>query len=269
MNMEDKIVRSTLHEALEDAIPSSEINLWKDVQEHLVAGKHKPFQQGEKMETRIIKRRSRLAFAILIVLVLLVITFATPQGRSFAQTILQFFIPAESTSFPLQDSQLVEGAPDQSSPTAEPPSPLISIEEAEQVVGIEAAELPFVPEGYNYLGARLYGDTISIEYAAQGNGSSLIIQQSPTGYNQSDWDRVPEQAIVPVTIGEVEGEFVKGIFVVYPDETSATWNPDASILRLRWVKDGIWFEMTKFGDVEVTEYLDQEGLVELAESLVP
>jgi len=57
------------------------------------------------------------------------------------------------------------------------------------------------------------------------------------------------------------------MFVVYPNETSATWNPDAPVLRLRWVKDGIWFEMAKFGDVVPIEYLDQAGLIELAESL--
>jgi hypothetical protein len=71
-----------------------------------------------------------------------------------------------------------------------------------------------------------------------------------------------------VKIGELEGEFAQGTFVVYPGETQATWNPEAAILRLRWVDDGIWFQMTKFGDVEAIEYLDQAGLVELAESLV-
>jgi hypothetical protein len=39
-------------------------------------------------------------------------------------------------------------------------------------------------------------------------------------------------------------------------------------LRLRWMKDGIWFEMTKFGNVESIEYLDQAGILALAESLV-
>jgi len=84
----------------------------------------------------------------------------------------------------------------------------------------------------------------------------------------SDWDQVPADAIVPVRIGELDGEFVRGRFVVYVGETVATWEPDASILRLRWVKDGIWFEMTKSGHAQAIEYLDQAGLIELAESLV-
>jgi hypothetical protein len=38
-------------------------------------------------------------------------------------------------------------------------------------------------------------------------------------------------------------------------------------LRLRWIDDGTWFEITKYGDVEVIEYLDQTALIRLAESL--
>jgi len=63
---------------------------------------------------------------------------------------------------------------------------------------------------------------------------------------------------------------IKGTGLVFaPSSTPiAKWNPDAPIFRLRWVEDGIWFEMTKFGDVEAIEYLDQAGMIALAESLV-
>lgn len=66
----------------------------------------------------------------------------------------------------------------------------------------------------------------------------------------------------------MDGEFVQGTFVVFAGETSATWNPNAPILRLRWVQDGIWFDMTKFGNVEAIEYLDQAGMLGLAERMV-
>jgi hypothetical protein len=57
------------------------------------------------------------------------------------------------------------------------------------------------------------------------------------------------------------------MFVVYSGETSATWNPEAPVFRLRWVENGTWFEMTKYGDVFPIEYLDQTNLIRLAESL--
>ena len=213
-------------------------------------------------------RLTRLAFAVLAIVALLAIVLATPQGRAWAQSVLQFFLPAESRAFPLEPSQIMTSEPDLSAPTAEPPMPLISVAEAEARAGFDAAEFSFVPEGFNYLGARLYGDAISIEYEAQGRGGNLIIMQSQEGFVQSDWDRVPPEAIVPVKIGELEGEFAQGTFVVYPGDTVATWNPEVPMLRLRWMKDGVWFEMTKYGDVEATEYLDQAGLVKLAESIV-
>ena len=209
----------------------------------------------------------RLAYSVIACVTLLVITLATPQGRAFAQNILQFFTRAESNTFELEPSQIVPLETAQADATAVPPSPLISVAEAEAQVGFDALELPSVPNGFEYLGARLYGNAISIEYQAQGGGGNLIIIQSPDGFNQSDWDQVPADAVIPVTIGDLDGEFTQGTFVVYPNATSATWNPEAPILRLRWVKDGIWFEMTKFGDVAPIEYLDQAGLIELAESL--
>ena len=263
--MDKKRLRAILKDELEKEIPSSEVHLWQTVKADLVAGK--TFQQGVKMNTIYSRRMPRAAFVGLILIALLSLALITPQGRAFAQSVLQFFTRAESNTFPLQSPQLAPQQNDSSAPTAEPPSPLIGITEAEAQAGFDAAELPFVPKGFNYLGVRLYGQAISIEYEAQGGGGNLIIMQSQTGFIQSEWDSVPAESIVPVQIGDTDAEFVQGTFVVYPGETSATWNPDASILRLRWVKDDISFEMTKFGDVEAIEYLDPNALIQLAESL--
>lgn len=223
--------------------------------------------QGERMYPTQTRRRPRLAFASLIIVALLSLAFVTPQGRAFAQSILHFFTRAESNTFPLSPSQLPVNPGDPSMPTAEPPSPLARVAEAEIQAGFDAAELPLVPDGFDFLGARIYGDAISIEYEAQGGGGYLIIVQSKSGFLQSDWDKVPAEAVTPVKIGEFKGEFAQGTFVVPAGETSAVWNPSAPILRLRWMQDGVWVEMTKFGDVEVIEYLDQNGMIELAERL--
>ncbi|MFT3891335.1 MAG: hypothetical protein QM730_06850 [Anaerolineales bacterium] len=47
--MDNKNIRSVLEEALENDIPSSEIDLASAVQSRLVAGKKYQRQQGEKM----------------------------------------------------------------------------------------------------------------------------------------------------------------------------------------------------------------------------
>jgi hypothetical protein len=263
--MDDKKIQSILQDALEEEIPSSEIKLWPAVKASLIAGR--TFQQGENMNSIPSRRISPVALIVLVVGTLMAVAFITPQGRAFAQSVLQFFTRAESDTFPLQPSQIVTDPGDTSAPTAEPPSALISVTEAEAQVGFDAAELPLIPDGFDYLGARVYGNAISIEYEALGGGGNLMIMQSEEGFLQSDWDQVPAEAITPVKVNGADAEFAQGTFVVFPDATSATWNADAPVLRLRWIKDGIWFEMTKFGDVESIEYLDRDGLIELAERL--
>ncbi len=260
-------VRSILQDAVEEEIPSSQVDLWPAVKADLAAGKHQQNQQGNRMNALNPPRIPRYTLAVTLFLALLVLFFATPQGRSFAQNVLAFFSRAASTEFPLDDSQIAPLEPGQTAPTALPPVPLISVAQAEEQAGFHLAELPTVLEGLDYLGARLYGDHISLEYQTPDFGGHLILMQSQKGYYESDWDKVPPESVIPVKIGELDGEFVRGTFVVYPGETTATWNPEAAVLRLRWVKDGVWFELAKYGDVQTIEYLDQAGLIALAESL--
>ena len=262
--MDSKDIKSILQDAVEQDIPPSQVNLLPAVKASLVAGQS--FQQGETMNRTRSRRTQRLTLTALAIAALMMFALITPQGRAFAQSILQFFTRAESNTIPLQPEQIVPSASVEAA-TAMPPSSTLPLPEAEQAAGFDAAELPIIPRGFNYLGARLYGNAISIEYEAQGGGGNLMIMQSREGFTQSDWDQVPDDAVVAVRIGGLDAEYAQGTFVVYGNDTVATWNPDAPILRLRWVKDGIWFQMTKFGDVEPIEYLDRAGTVALAETL--
>jgi hypothetical protein len=266
--MNEKEIRSVLHEALEEEIPSSQVDLWPAVKASLVAGNQNRVQQGETMKTERTSRIPRLAAVAAVLVTLLVAALLTPQGRALSQTILQFFTQADETTVPVPPPQTEAGETDLAAPTAAPPAPLISVSEAEAQAGFDVAELPFVPEGLIYLGARMYGEAVSLEYQTEGLDGHLHIVQSRSGFNESEWDRVPAQGAVPVKIGDVDAEFIQGRFVVYAGETEATWEPDAPSLRLRWEKDGILFEMTKSGYAEELAYLDQAALIELAENLV-
>ena len=259
--MDNNEIQSIIQDAVEDKIPSSQIDLWQTVKASLVEKQH---QQGVKMNTTKLRGLSRLAYATLMVAALLTLAFLTPQGRAFAQSVIQLFTRAQSESFPVEKPVTQTDA---SMPTAVPPASLISVTEAEALAGFDLAELPSVPQGFEYLGARLYGNYVSIEYAVPGGGGNLILMQSKDGFLQSEWDQVPAEAIVPVKVGGVDAEYAQGMFVVYGGETSAKWNSDAPTFRLRWVKDGVWFELTKYGDVVPIEYLDMNGLIALAESL--
>ena len=264
--MDEKKIQSILQDALEEEIPFSEIKLWPAIRASLVAGKHTSDQQGEKMNGTQLHRLQRVALTVLMMAALATLAFVTPQGRVLAQNVLEFFRRADSYERPLPPEHLPY-AEDVSAPTAMPPAPLVSIAEAEALAGFDAAELASVPDGFQYIGARVYGNAIHIEYGVQGGGGNLVITQSKDGFVQSDWDQAPAEFITPAQIRGLDAEIVQGAYVVYPNGTTAKWNPDAPILRLRWVNDGIWFEMAKFGDVERIKYLDQKGLIALAESM--
>lgn len=264
--MDDKKIQSILQDALEEEIPSSEIRLWPGIRAHLVAGKHTSDQQGETMNGTQLHRLQRVALTVLMMAALATLAFVTPQGRVLAQNVLEFFRRSDSYERPLP-TEHIPSTEDAAAPTAMPPAPLVSLAEAEALAGFNAAELAFVPDGFSFLGARVYGNAIHIEYGVQGGGGNLIITQSRESFIQSEWDQAPAEYITPVKVGGLNAEIVQGAYVVYPNGTTAKWNPDAPILRLRWVKDGIWLEMAKFGDVEHIKYLDREGLIALAESM--
>jgi hypothetical protein len=196
--MDSEKIGSILKEAIEAEMPGHQIDLWAGVQERLVAGSRDFDQQGARMNRTRPRYRPRLALVTLMMVALVTFTLSTPQGRAIAQKMLQFFRRAESNSFPLAPSQFPVGESDPSAPTAQPPASLVSIGEAEIQAGFDAAELPFVPEGFEYLGARVYGKAIHLEYGVPGGGGNLIITQSKDGFNQSDWDKVPAEAIVSV-----------------------------------------------------------------------
>jgi hypothetical protein len=262
--MKPKEVHSILIEVLEEQIPAPEIDLWPAVQASLVAGDRPTTRQGAEMNLTQVRRALRPAVAIPLALALLLLLLATPQGRSFAQSVLELFTRAGSAPLAVEESQAGAAGTNAAAPTAAPPAPLISVAEAEAQVGFEVGELPSTPQGFEFLGARLYGDYVSMDYMTQGYGH-LLIMQSREGYLESDFDQVPAEQVIPVKIGGLDGELAQGSFLVYPGDATARWNPDAAFTRLRWVEDGLWIEIALHGDAH--RYLDLERLIDLAESL--
>jgi hypothetical protein len=262
--MDKKNIQSILRDALENEIPPDEIKLWPAVKADLVAGQ----QQAEKMKKMRPRLLSKAVIATLVVIALLTVAFLTPQGRAFAQNVFQFFTRTESKIRPLPPEKIPSPEEAQAISTVQAPVPLASMNDAEKSAGFDAKELPSVPKGFEFVGAMAIEGGLSIQYQAQGNGGQLVINEITNGFMESDWDQSPADAITQVKVGDLDAEIVQGAFVVYAGESVARWNPDAPVLRLRWIEDGIWYEMTKFGNVEAIEYLDQAGMIALAESLV-
>jgi len=262
--MDNKDIKSILQDALEDQIPAAQINLLPAIQSRLVARNNPALQQGEKMKN--IHNR-KLAFSAITIFALLVIGLITPPGRAFAQSVLHLFKRSQSYIIPLPPDQIVSTEDSQSLATAQPLVNYVSISEAKSLADFDIKELPTEPNGFTLKGAMAGKGSVSIEYEARGGGGALIINESTNGFTESEWDQAPAEFITQVMIGNLEAEVVQGGFVVYAGETSAKWNPDLPSLRLRWIQDGIWFEIAKLGGVESIAYLDQNGLIALAEGM--
>jgi len=262
--MDNKNIQSILQDALEEKIPSSQVELWTAVKASLVAGKI--FQQGENMNTIRPRRISRVAFATLVIIVLLSLAFITPQGQAFAQSILQFFARADQDRYPLQNWQMTP--PAQSSPE----SPFnLSVQDAEVLAGYDVLSPVEVPFQMSFLGAS-YDSQYHITAQAFGRGAEnieLSLWQQPLEYyqpcgdiskycdNMLGWNLVGASAnLETVQIGDLTGEYVEGTWSL--TENGPVWDPTPFVKILRWRTNTMIFELV--GGID----LGRDDLVTLA-----
>jgi len=145
------------------------------------------------------------------------------------------------------------------------------VSKAEAAVGFDLKEPPGDLQGLFFSRAEANPTlhSASLLYAAIGGGSQLTISQVRGDMAASSWGEVPPGAAVEkVRVGENDGEYVRGAFVVKPGAASAAWQADSPVQRLRWREGDVLFEIRLDGEVWRVEYLEKDTLVALAESLV-
>jgi hypothetical protein len=277
--MDNKNIQSILQDALEKEIPSSEVDLWQAVKANLVAGK----QHGEKMNNVQPRRIPRAAFALLVIIILLALTFITPQGRAFAQSILRFFVRSESDTLPVPTSEpmnWVDLTPGVPLPTKTPLPPMAifadncgdfgfptcTVEQIRSKVNFTVKEPANIPEGLYFIGATGGPDNIYLLYYYENQSGSLSITvERWAGAPSPETSLIGTSATVEqVQIGDLPGEYFKGSFVYEDGETIATWAPDFGIETLRWVDDGISYTMNYSHPPAA---LEKVGMVAMAESM--
>lgn len=265
--MDNKKIQSIIQEAVENEIPASQIDLWEAVNASLVEKKHK---RGVKMNITKSRGISRLAYATLVVVTLLALAFITPQGRAFAQSILQFFIRADQDRYPLQTWQMTPPA----QTSSESPFKL-SVQEAESLAGYDVLSPVEVPFGMIFVGAS-YDEKYHIVAQAFGYSAEyleLSLWQQPLEYYQPCGDisqpcdnmlggnlAGASADIQTVQIGDLPGEYVEGVWEL--TDNGPVWNPTPYAKTLRWKTETMIFELV-YNGID----LARDDLVKLAENI--
>ncbi|MFN8384385.1 MAG: DUF4367 domain-containing protein [Anaerolineales bacterium] len=281
--MDNKNIHSILQDALEEKIPSAQIELWPAVKASLVAKKHSLTQQGEKMNTTKPRRMARAVLITLMIVVLLALAFITPQGRAFAQSILQFFVRTESDAIPVPTQEpvtWVDVTPNMPAVTKTPQpaiaifandcgdygSPTCTVEQIRSKVDFTVKEPASIPEGLYFVGATGGPDSIYLLYYYENQSGSLSVTvERWAGTPSPQTDIIGASAIVEeVNIDGLTGEYFKGIFVSESEGSVATWDPNFGVETLRWVDNGISYTMQYSYP---SAALEKEGMAALAESM--
>ncbi len=213
--MNEKQRKRVIHH-LAEALVTDEIDLWPAIRERFETSKHSTTQGDISMNAKLARRR-RLATAILLTLLLVsALLFATPQGRAWAQDVLQFFTRAEADKLPVQSWQLTPApeiaVPDPSSIT----DAYLPVAAVEQQAGFDVLEPTWLPESLSFAGASLETEhpvaRLFYQYI-ETNGLGLREEQ----FKQTDacalCGMVGESAAIEtVQIGNNPGEYVQGVW---------------------------------------------------------
>lgn len=276
---------SVLKNLTEDKAPASQINLLPAIQSRLqmsLSSQSKGIIMNKQTNSN--SRRFTPAFIVLAIVLIGVIFFSLPEGRTMAQEIMHFFTRGESNVMPGPTAtpvKWVEQTPGVSAPTFTPQSvnmvvapfeascgsyqePHCSIDEIRNLVKYPIFALTQLPGDMFYAGATGGPDFVRISYQSPDQSGYLDIREEPyTGAeDQLNWQLGADADIQNVQIGSVSGEYVKGSY----DGTfgTPTWNSDLDLQQLRWVNNGILFTFYMTG---TNPSMDRTSLAALAETL--
>ena len=217
----------------------------------------------------------RAAYAALAVIGVLIVFFTVPPFNGIAQRVANFFVRSD------QDTRTI-------SLTPQPPSqqfPLTLAEVATRA-GFPIHQPEWVPDGFRFNGAEYDADrqAVLLDYHSPLPGKFLRLTQSQIAENRLDVSSIgPGTEVQTVDIHTTSGEIVSGEYVAgawrlptifdhlqtgQPDLSAtmqANWDPQAKIHMLRWVTEGILYEIIHAD--QSLDTLSAEILVKIAESI--
>jgi hypothetical protein len=203
---------------------------------------------------------------MLFVLMGIAAVLLTPQGRSLAQEILQFFNRADSDTLPVQSWQLAP-LPETSAPDpADISNANLAVDEVENQIGYDVLEPTWLPEVLSFVGANLDPEqNMSFLFYRYTDTNGLVLKQVPVEINNDCalCGTVGASALVEtVQVGQASAEYVEGVWKM--TGAGPVWESDLWLKTLRWQADGMAFELLYMGPPESVSRAD---LIAIAESL--
>ena len=230
--------------------------------------------------------------------------FVTPQGRVWAQEVVQFFKRINSSTVELSNEQIkpmneINEPIDLPLlpvfiPTASPDMAAISgcetpqksqsyrcqVALAESKLGFDLKELPEKPKDWEFQSLYFYPNSryAILTYKLDViNGTSygdfMLIQgvgdfSSFIGYRNNPWEAVPADKVEPVSIGQYKGEYVMGSFLLKPGGIVLTWSKETGRQRLIWSEGERWYLIDFRPNLNIPSTMGKKQLILLAKSLV-
>jgi hypothetical protein len=186
-------------------------------------------------------------------LVALGVIFALPQGRAWAQELLQFFTQTTSDTQPMtiKDYQPAANAgslrPAFYTDCGDLPKPHCTVGQIQEKASFKVKALAETPDGMSFTGASGSPYEVFLVYDRNDATGSLILDEN-NGEGQPPLMQIGASAVVQsVPVGETSGEYVSGAWQSSGD--NQTWTSQSAVQRLCWNSDGIgyclfWIDLT-------------------------
>lgn len=281
-----QMLTGVLRRMAEQSAPGEKIDLWPALQSRLLTSAPQS-TRGSNMNSRLtpITGLRLAAFITLAVVMTSLLLLATPQGQAWAQSVLHFFNRSQTDTMPgpteaplvwVEQTQGTASVNPTPWPTASGPAfetqcggydrPTCSIKEIQALVKFPVFALSEIPEGLFFTGATGGPERVHLVYSASDQTGWLMIDEEPwTGSpQQSGWEVGASANIETITVDSITAEYVKGAYFSDGSRDPAQWDPDADLQVLRWVDQGVLFNLMKSGP---TPPLERDGLAALIRSM--
>jgi hypothetical protein len=220
----------------------------------------------------------RVALAsTLLLLVIILVTLASPKLQAVAQQILQFIVPAPTDELTLQVTVHPSGTQEPLNIAERYP---LTPAQAEDLSGYPLRVISLVPDGVTLTGAQYYPNLRAVTMRYAGAGQTLLFTQRPVGEIKEFATVGASAPVEVVNVRGVQGEFVTGGWIVTDtnDRIQATaapgtqislgvyWDPTLPQRILRWQEGNMLYEILSTKTAHGVT-LDKDELIRLAESI--